>query len=60
MDGYFSTTMKVAIRIMKKILKQFFTGVLALATIFTVLPTTTVHASDTQYWTGAQRKGRIC
>ena len=36
---------------MNKILKRLFTGVLTLATVFTALPTTAVHAAGTQYWT---------
>ena len=36
---------------MKKTLKRLFTGVLTLATVFTAIPTTAVHASGTQYWT---------
>ena len=41
---------------MKKILKRLCTGVLTLATVFTALPVSQVHASDTQYWTDAQEK----
>ncbi|HBF2740360.1 TPA: VaFE repeat-containing surface-anchored protein [Clostridioides difficile] len=41
---------------MKKILKRLCTGVLTLATVFTALPISQVHASDTQYWTDAQEK----
>ena len=40
----------------EKILKQFFTGVLTLATVFTDLPTSQVLTSDTQYWTDVQEK----
>ncbi len=36
---------------MKEILKRLCTGVLALATVVTALPSTPVHASETQYWT---------
>lgn len=36
---------------MKNILKRLCTGVVALATIATTLPTTMVHASEKQYWT---------
>ena len=36
---------------MKKMLKRLCTGVLAIATIVTALPTTAVHASEKQYWT---------
>lgn len=45
---------------MKKILKRLATGFLAFATIVTVLPTTAVHASETQYWTeSTERAGYI-
>lgn len=56
MDGYFCTQDERSITIMKKILKQLCTGVLALATVFTALPVSQVHASDTQYWMDAQEK----
>ena len=36
---------------MKKILKRLCTGVLALATVVTALPSIPVHALETQYWT---------
>ena len=41
---------------MKKIIKRFFTGVLTLATVFTALPTTAVHAAETQYWTESEER----
>ena len=45
---------------MKKILKWFCTGLLTLATVLTALPTTAVHASETQYWTeSAERVGIV-
>ncbi|WP_029731842.1 SrtB-anchored collagen-binding adhesin [Dorea sp. AGR2135] len=45
---------------MKKILKRLATGFLAFATIATALPTTAVHASETQYWTeSAERVGVV-
>ena len=45
---------------MKKILKRFCTGLLTLATVLTALPTTAVHASETQYWTeSTERAGHI-
>ena len=45
---------------MKKILKRLCTGLLTLATVFTALPTTAVHASETQYWTeSAERVGIV-
>ena len=45
---------------MKKILKRFCTGLLTLATVLTALPTTAVHASETQYWTeSAERVGIV-
>ena len=39
---------------MKGLIKRLCTGFLALATIATALPTTTVHASEKQYWTDGQ------
>ena len=45
---------------MIKIMKRLLTGVLALATVFTALPTTAVHAAQTQYWTeSAERVGIV-
>ena len=45
---------------MKKILKRLATGFLAFATIVIALPTTTVHASEKQYWTeSAERVGIV-
>ena len=45
---------------MKKMLKRWCTGFLALATVVTALPTTTVHAESKQYWTeSAERVGII-
>ena len=45
---------------MIKIMKRLFTGVLTLATVFTTLPTTVVHAAQTQYWTeSAERVGIV-
>ena len=41
---------------MKKKLKRLFTGMLTLATVFSALPASTVHASGTQYWTDAEEK----
>ena len=51
MSVYFLPKMKGAFRFMKKMLKRLCTGVLAIATIVTALPTTAVHASEKQYWT---------
>ena len=51
MSVYFFEKMKGDIKAMKKILKRLATGFLAFATIVTALPTTAVHASETQYWT---------
>ena len=56
MDGYFTTKMKGAFRIMKKILKRLCTGFLAFATVVTALPSSTVHASNTQYWTESKER----
>ncbi len=55
-DGYFTTKMKGAFRIMKKILKRLCTGFLAFATVVTALPSTAVHASGTQYWTESDER----
>lgn len=45
---------------MIKIMKRLLTGVLTLATVFTALPTTVVHAAQTQYWTeSAERVGIV-
>ncbi|SHF58221.1 hypothetical protein SAMN02745158_04293 [Lactonifactor longoviformis DSM 17459] len=41
---------------MKKIMNRLLTGVLTLATVFTALPASAVHASDTQYWTDTEEK----
>ena len=41
---------------MKKKLKRLLTGMLILATVFTALPASAVHASETQYWTDAEEK----
>ena len=41
---------------MNKILKRLLTGVLTLATVFTALPTTAVHAAETQYWTASEER----
>ena len=41
-------------------MKRLLTGVLTLATVFTALPTTAVHAAQTQYWTeSAERVGIV-
>ena len=45
---------------MKKIWKRVCIGILALTTILTALPTTSVHAAETQYWTeSSERVGYI-
>ena len=41
---------------MNKILKRLLTGVLTLATVFTALPTTAVHAAEKQYWTESSER----
>ena len=41
---------------MKKILKRLCTGFLVFATVVTALPSTAVHASDTQYWTESDER----
>ena len=40
---------------MKKIWKRVCTGILALTTILTALPITSVQAAETQYWTECKR-----
>ena len=44
---------------MNKILKRLFTGVLTLATVFTTLPVTQVHAADSVYTTTDGKAGTI-
>ena len=45
---------------MKKIWKLVCTGILALTTILTALPITSVQAAETQYWTeSAERVGHV-
>ena len=45
---------------MKKIWKRVCTGILALTTILTALPITSVQAAETQYWTeSAERVGHV-
>ncbi len=45
---------------MKKIWKRVCTGLLTLTTILTALPTTSVQAAETQYWTeSSERVGYI-
>ena len=56
MSVYFFTQMKGESKNMNKILKRLFTGVLTLATVFTALPTTAVHAAETQYWTASEER----
>ena len=41
---------------MKKILKRLCTGFLAFATVVTALPSSMVHASNTQYWTESKER----
>ena len=55
MSVYFFTQMKGESK-MNKILKRLLTGVLTLATVFTALPTTAVHAAETQYWTESEER----
>ena len=45
--------------IMKKIMKRLLTGVLTLATVFTALPVTQVHAADSVYTTTDGKAGTI-
>lgn len=56
MNVYFFTQNERSIKKMKKKLKRLLTGMLTLATVFTALPASTVHASGTQYWTDAEEK----
>lgn len=44
---------------MKKIMKRWLTGVLTLATVFTALPVTQVHAADSVYTTTDGKAGTI-
>ena len=44
---------------MKKIMKRLLTGVLTLATVFTTLPVTQVHAADSVYTTTDGKAGTI-
>ena len=44
---------------MKKFIKRLLTGVLTLATVFTALPTTAVHAADSVYTTTDGKAGTI-
>lgn len=44
---------------MKKIMKRLLTGVLTLATVFTALPVTQVHAADSVYTTTDAKAGTI-
>lgn len=46
---FFTLKLKGESNIMKKIIKRLLTGVLTLATVFTVLPVTQVHAADSVY-----------
>ena len=48
--------MKGELNIMKKIMKRLLTGALTLAIVFTALPTTAVHAAETQYWTESEER----
>ena len=41
---------------MNKLLRRLFAGILTLATVFTALPTTAVHAAETQYWTESEER----
>ena len=41
---------------MKKFIKRLLTSVLTLATVFSALPTTAVHAAETQYWTESEER----
>ena len=56
MSVYFFTQMKGESKNMKKFIKRLLTGILTLATVFTALPTTAVHAAETQYWTESEER----
>ena len=56
MDVFFYWIEKKGIIKMKKIWKRVCTGILALTTIFTALPITSVQAAETQYWTESAEK----
>ena len=51
--------MKEESNIMKKIMKRLLTGILTLATVFTTLPVTQVHAADSVYTTTDGKAGII-
>jgi hypothetical protein len=51
--------MKGESNIVKKIMKRLLTGVLTLATVFTALPVTQVHAADSVYTTTDGKAGTI-
>ena len=51
--------MKGESNIMKKIMKRLLTGILTLATVFTTLPVTQVHAADSVYTTTDGKAGII-
>ena len=53
---FFTIKSKGESNIMKKIMKRLLTGILTLATVFTALPTTAVHAAETQYWTESEER----
>ena len=59
MSVYFFTQMKGELKNMKKFIKRLLTGVLTLATVFTALPTTAVHAADSVYTTTDGKAGTI-
>ena len=56
---FFLPKMKGESYIMKKIMKRLLTGVLTLATVFTALPVTQVHAADSVYTTTDGKAGTI-
>ena len=55
----FLPKMKGESNIMKKIMKRLLTGILTLATVFTTLPVTQVHAADSVYTTTDGKAGII-
>ena len=58
-ERLFLPKMKGESNIMKKIMKRLLTGVLTLATVFTALPVTQVHAADSVYTTTDGKAGTI-
>mgnify|MGYP006899747508 CR=1 FL=1 len=56
---FFTLKSKGESNIMKKIIKRLLTGVLTLATVFTALPVTQVHAADSVYTQSDGKTGTV-